>query len=95
MNEKNVETRIETLASDYASDLCGDLQASQKEAYTLAYLELLDFAEEIATIFADGIATILVRFSEPGRPTVRSRGPVAHGPQGEEFLRDTQEEKEE
>ena len=51
MNEKNVKTRIEALASDYASDLCGDLQASQKEAYTLAYLALLDFAEEIATIF--------------------------------------------
>jgi len=63
-NESKIKIRIEALASDYASDLCGNLQASQKEAYTLAYLELLDFAEEIATVFADEIATILVQFSE-------------------------------
>ena len=42
-----IKSKVEALASDYASDLCGDLQASQKEAYTLAYLALLDFAEDI------------------------------------------------
>jgi len=40
-------SKVEELAGDFARDLCGELQVSQKEAYTLAYYALVDFAKEI------------------------------------------------
>ena len=46
-SKEKILSEAEELARDVARDLCGELQVTQKEAYTLAYHALIDFAKEI------------------------------------------------
>ena len=46
-DEASKEKILSEIAGDFAHDLCGELQVTQKEAYTLAYHALMDFAKEI------------------------------------------------
>ena len=50
-SKEKVLSKVEELAGDFAHDLCGELQVSQKEAYTLAYYALVDFAKEILKLW--------------------------------------------
>jgi len=47
LDAAETSVKVEELAGDTARDLCEELQVFQKEAYTLAYYALVDFAREI------------------------------------------------
>jgi len=47
LDAAQASVRVEELAEDVARELCGELQVNRKEAYTLAYHALVNFAKEI------------------------------------------------